>query len=95
MFLKKQREQRIIDMANMIKANLPAEVTLVSMDYNGKIFGNIVVVIEFAKVNHIFTTDRGDIYHNGKMLCNRSYHYIENDDTFSKLLKMIKRELDF
>jgi hypothetical protein len=58
-------------------------------DYSEKVFGNLVVVIEVAKVRHTFTTDRGEIYHSGKTY---SYHYIEKQDTFSKLLQMIKKE---
>ena len=93
MFFRKRREQRKNDTLDEVKAILPAEANLVSFDYNGKVFGNIVVEIEIAKIKHTFTTHRGDIYHNGKMLCNSSYHYIEKEDTFPKLIQIIKQEL--
>jgi hypothetical protein len=93
MFFKRRREQKKKEMLEMVKSILPPEATLVSFDYNKMVFGNIAVVIEVAKVKHTFTTDRGEIYHNGKMLCDSSYLYIEKEDTFSKLLQMIKKEV--
>ena len=77
MFLKRRKEQRKNDMLNALKAVLPTEATLVSFDYNGKVFGNIVVEIEVAKIMHTFVTDRGEIYHNKKMICDSSYRYTE------------------
>ncbi len=91
MFFNKRKK----GMIDPLKAILPAEATLVSFDYNEKVFGNIVVEIELAKIKHTFITDRGEIYHNGKMICDSSYLYIEKKDTFSKLLQMIKIELEF
>ena len=93
MFFKKRAEQRKNEMLEMIKAILPTNATVVSFDYYGKVFGNIVLKLEIGNDIHTFITDRGEIYHNGKMLCNSSYHYIEKEDTFPKLLQMIKQEL--
>ena len=94
MFFKRLKEQRENDMLNALKAILPAAATLVSFDYNERVFGNIVVKIKLPKVMHTFVTDRGEIYHNGKMICDSSYHYTEKEDTFSKLIQLIKNELE-
>ena len=80
-------------MLEAVKALLPANATIVSFDYYEKAFGNIVLKLETGKDIHTFITDRGEIYHNGKMLCDHSYLYIEKEDTFSKLLQLIKQEL--
>ena len=93
MFFKKRVEQRKNEMLEMIKTLLPTNATVVSFDYNEKVFGNIVLKLEIGKDTHTFITDRGEIYHNGKMLCDSSYHYTEKEDTFSKLLQLIKQEL--
>ena len=95
MFFKRLKEQRKNDMLNALKAVIPAEATLVSFDYNKMVFGNIVIKIEMSKIMHTFVTDRGEIYHNGKMICDSSYRYTEKEDTFPKLLQMIKKELEF
>ena len=94
MFFKKLKMKRKNDMLNALKGVLPAEAILISFEYNEMIFGNIVVKIEFKKTLHTFVTDRGEIYHNGKMLCDSSYHYTEKEDTFPKLLQLIKTELN-
>ena len=93
MILKKRGEEQKSNMLNRLKTILPANATLLSFEYNKNIFGNIVVVIKVANVKHTFITDRGEIYHNGKLLCDSSYHYLEKEDTFSKLLQMMRREL--
>ena len=93
MFFKKRTERRKNEMLEAVKALLPANATIVSFDYYEKAFGNIVLKLETEKDIHTFITDRGEIYHNGKMLCDHSYLYIEKEDTFSKLLQLIKQEL--
>ena len=93
MFFKKRTEQRKNEMLEMRKALLPINAAVISFGYNEKVFGNIFLKLEFEKDIHTFITDRGEIYHNGKMLCNSSYHYTEKEDTFPKLLQLIKQEL--
>ena len=93
MFFKKRAEQRKNEMLEMVKDLLPVNATIVSFDYYEKVFGNIVLKLKIGKDIHTFTTDRGEIYHNEKMLCNSSYRYIEKEDTFPKLLQLIKQEL--
>ena len=78
-------------MLNALKAILPAEATLVSFDYDKKVFGNMIVEIELEKIKHTFITDRGEIFHNGVMLCDSSYLCM-GEGTFPKLLQLIQRE---
>ena len=85
MFFKKRVEIRKNEMLEMIKALLPTNATVVSFDYNEKVFGNIVLKLEIGKDTHTFITDRGEIYHNGKMLCNSSYHYTEKRGYISQI----------
>lgn len=91
MFFKKKREQRINEMANIIRNILPKGATLLSFEYNSTIFGKMVVEVKALDDKHTFITDRGEIYHNGIMLCDSSYHYYEKEDTFSKLLQIIQK----
>ena len=93
MFFKKRMEQRNNEMVNAIIEVLPNEFNLISFDYNDKIFGNMIVKIESSNKKYTFVTDRGEIYCNGKMICDSSYRYTENEDTFLKLLSIIKTEL--
>lgn len=69
---------------------LPTDATL-------KIFRlvkrDFIVEIEFSNVTHTFTTDKNGIYHNGTQICDSSYHYLEKEDTFSKLIAIIKNEI--
>ena len=69
------------------------QAELVSYEYYQKIFGNYVILINFGEQTHTFVTDRGEIYHNDKMMCDSSYHVDGSDDTFTKLLEIIKQEL--
>ena len=86
-------EIRLRRVKERILFHIATNATVVSFDYNEKVFGNIVLKLEIGKDTHTFITDRGKIYHNGKMLCDSSYHYTEKEDTFSKLLQLIKQEL--
>ena len=69
---------------------LPTDATL-------KIFRlvkrDFIVEIEFSNVTHTFTTEKNGIYHNGTQVCDSSYHYLEKEDTFSKLIAIIKNEI--
>lgn len=95
MFFKKRTTERTAKMLDMLKEILPSNISIISFDYNAKYFGNIIIELSAPDGKHKFITDRGEIYHNGKMLCNSSYHYIEKQDTFPKLLQLIKSELKF
>ena len=86
-FTVDEMKQRVISI-------LPADATLIDVSYSSKIFKNIIVTINYNGNLHTFTTNRGDIYHNNSMLCNASYQYYEREDTFSKLIEIIKSELN-
>ena len=53
----------------------------------------MVVRISQNGPSHVFTADKGVIYYNNEMLCDSSYRYYEKEDTFPKLLQMIKKVL--
>ena len=66
---------------------------LLSFTYFWKAFGDFFIEIEKDGVKHTFSTDRDDIYHGQKMICDHSYHVAGEDDKFSHLLGVIKAEL--
>ena len=83
------------EMKQHIVSILPSNSTLIDFLYDAKCFGNMIVKINQNGKAHIFITDRGEIYHNDEMLCDSSYQYKEKEDTFPKLLQMIKNVLIF
>ena len=69
MFFKKRVEQKENEMFEMIKTLLPTNATVVSFDYNEKVFGNIVLKLEIGKDTHTFITDRGEILPAAEEIC--------------------------
>ncbi len=45
-------------------------VKILKLDYNPKVFGNIVCDVEYRGELFHFITDRGEFYSNGTYLCN-------------------------
>lgn len=80
------------EMKRQIASVLPDNAGLIAFTYSADYFGNMVVKIRRNKAIHIFTTDRGEIFHNKKMLCDSSY--LDKEDTFTKLLQMIVKEMN-
>lgn len=66
---------------------------LINFEFYYNVFGNIIVEIEVNNQIHLFMTDRGEIYHNQKIICDNSYHVAGKSDTFEMLVDVIKREL--
>ena len=66
---------------------------LLSFTYYWKAFGDFSIEIEKDGVKHTFSTDRDDIYHGQKMICDGSYHVPGEDDKYPLLVKAIKNEL--
>lgn len=97
MFISKNSEQINADkqsnMLSYIQERLPKNATLVKFDYNEKVFGNIIAHIKINDIIHVFVTDRGEIYHNGKMICDSSYRRFEEKGTFLKLVDIIQYEI--
>lgn len=92
-FFKKIQEQCNNEMITAIKKILPANCTLASFEYDKKHFGNMIVKINSPSKYYTFVTDRGEIYCNDKMICDSSYRYFEKEDTFPKILSVIKSEV--
>lgn len=84
----------IEEMKQHIVSVLPSNAVLIDFSYDFKCFGNMIVKINHNGKSHTFITDRGEIYRNDVMLCDSSYQYIEKQDTFLKLMQMIKNTLD-
>ena len=82
------------EMKQHILSILPSNSILIDFRYDAKCFGNMIVKIKQNEIIHVFITDRGEIYHNDEMLCDSSYRYKEKEDTFPKLLQMIKNVLN-
>lgn len=80
------------EMKQQIASVLLSNDSLIEFTYSVDHFGNMVVKIRRNRETHIFTTDRGEIYHNTKMLCDSSY--LDKEDTFTKLLQMISKEMN-
>ena len=83
----------IDEMKQFIISALPNDAILIDFIYDSKCFGNMIAKIKQNGKVHTFITDRGEIYHNHEMLCDSSYQYKEKEDTFPKLIQMIKSTL--
>lgn len=82
-------------MMSMIYNILPADVCLMSFDFKARLFDeDYSIKLIYNGTEHFFNTVKGDIFHNGKRYCNSSYHYLEKDSTFSKLLDAVKAILE-
>ena len=78
------------EMKQYIISILPDDATLVNVSYSSNSFVNMIVEIKQNGKLHTFITDKGEIYHNNTMLYDSSYQYFEKNDTFSKLIQVIK-----
>ena len=94
MLFKKVRKNRKAEMSIAIEQILPDGCTLLLFEYDKKHFGNMIAEIQSPSKVYTFVTDRGEVYCNKKMICDSSYRYLEKEDTFSKLLSIIKNELN-
>lgn len=56
----------------------------ISFDYYKKVFGNIILVIDYENEKHVFVVDRREIYHNDKFLF--EFHQ-EGDDYYQTTKK--------
>ena len=92
-FFKKKSEQRKNEMSMAVEKILPIGFTLISFEYDKKHFGNMIVRIKSPNTVYTFITDRGEIYCDGKMICDSSYRYLEKEDTFPKLLSIMQNQL--
>lgn len=65
---------------------------IIKFDYYKKAFGNFVIEVEYDGKLHTIITDRGEIIINDNFICGISY-LTEGQDTFTKLLEMVEKEL--
>lgn len=66
---------------------------IITFEYYKKLFGNFLIEIEYKDKLHTIIADRGEICIDGYMVCNSSYHIAGQDDTFTKLVEMLEKEL--
>lgn len=91
MFLNIKRNQQQ-EMIHTIENILPIGASVLSFNYKGNLLSEeIFVEIRCADKSHIFHTIKGNIYYNNRLYCNSSYHYLEKQSTFGKLLDVIKQ----
>ncbi|PKK99052.1 MAG: hypothetical protein CVV57_04390 [Tenericutes bacterium HGW-Tenericutes-2] len=63
--VNKKQEEALNDISKLL---MQKRAKLISFEYYEKIFGNIVLKIEYQNEDHLFVTDRSEVYHNGKFL---------------------------
>ena len=91
MFLNRNRTQQQ-EMICMFENILPIGASVLSFKYKDNLFNEeILVEIKSADESHVFHTIKGNIYYNNRLYCNSSYHYLEKESTFGKLLDVIKQ----
>lgn len=79
-------------MIRTIENILPIGASVLSFNYKDNLLNEeIFVEIRCADESHIFHTIKGNIYYNNRLYCNSSYHYLEKQSTFGKLLDVIKQ----
>lgn len=67
---------------------------ILEFSINNNFFGNIILTLVSNKKEKLqFVTDRGEIYCNGVLLSDSSYHIVGKDDTPEKLLDVIRKKL--
>lgn len=88
--LKAQEEETYGQLRTFLSAR---NAQIVSFEYYGQIFGDIVLTIRYKDTSYEFITEKGDIYFNGQLACDSSYHIKGRDDTVSKLIDVITEKL--
>lgn len=70
---------------------------LIEFTYYKKVFGNVVVKIEFNNNLHEFIIDRSDIYYNfnniSQLICTNVDDKMGNYDRYAKLIETIDKNL--
>lgn len=92
-FMKKKDELLL----QINKLLVSKNAKLIEFTYYKKIFGNVVVKIEFNNSLHEFIIDRSDIYYNfnniSQLICTNVDDKIENYDRYAKLIEIIDKNL--
>lgn len=88
--IEKENQKKLDELKQIL---IDHNVDLINFEIFYKAFEDIITVIKFKNEVHTFTTDRGEIYYNGRPICNNSYHVTGENDTFSTLVEVIIKEL--
>lgn len=88
--IEKENQKKLDELKQIL---IDHNADLINFEIFYKAFGDIIAEIKFKNEVHTFTTDRGDIYYNGRPICNNSYHVAGENDTFSTLVEVIIKEL--
>ncbi len=90
----KKRDELLLQINNLI---VNKNAKLIEFTYYKKVFGNVVVKIEFNNSLHEFIIDRSDIYYNfnnvSQLICTNVDYKIENYDRYEKLIETIDKSL--
>ena len=88
---RKKREAKRQEMISIVNNILPINASLILFEFKPRFFDeDFSIIIEHNGNKHLFDIVKEDIYHNGKLHCDSSYHYFEKASTFSKLLDVIR-----
>lgn len=66
---------------------------LIKYEYYKKIFGNFLIEIKYKDKVYKLVTDKSEIYLDSNLLSDSSYHIAGQDDTFTRLLEVIEKEV--
>lgn len=88
--IEKENQKKLDELKQIL---IEHNAYLISFKIFYESFGDIVAEIKCKNEVHTFTTDRGDIYYDGRPICNNSYHVAGENDTFSTLIEVIIKEL--
>lgn len=90
-----KKKDELLLQINKLLVNKNAK--LIEFTYYKKVFGNVVVKIEFNNSLHEFIIDRSDIYYNfnniSQLICTNVDDKIENYDRYAKLIETIDKNL--
>jgi len=90
-----KKKDELLLQINKLLVNKNAK--LIEFTYYQKVFGNVVVKIEFNNSLHEFIIDRSDIYYNfnniSQLICTNVDDKIENYDRYAKLIETIDKNL--
>ena len=82
------REEELYKRLKSFLATYNADI--VSFSYYPKIFGDIVITVDYDGSIYEFITDRGEIWCNDRCICDNSYHRAGQCDTVDQLMIIMK-----
>lgn len=82
---RKRKDKKIRIKQTLIDFLTSNGATIIGFEYYPKIFGNIVLTIQYNQLSYELITDRGEIYLNEKFICKVS----SGEDQITKLTEVI------